>query len=74
MNTEMTISTDTNRGDKYPVSIPTDYDNRTNRTDLTCPTLTLYTDLSGRLRIGYYLLAFKKALKKRGRFLTFCLS
>ena len=60
MNTEMMMSTDTNRDDKYPVSnIPTDYHYSINRTDLTCRTLTLYTDFSGRLRIGYYSLALK---------------
>ena len=29
MNTEMTKNTSTNRDDKYPVSIPTDYNDRT---------------------------------------------
>ena len=46
MNTETTKNT--NRDDKYPVSIPTDYNDRTKRTDLTSPTLTLHTTPSGR--------------------------
>ena len=54
MNTEMTKNTSTNRDDKYPVSIPTDYNDRTKRTDLTSPTLTLHTTPSGRSRIGYW--------------------
>ena len=29
MNTEMTKNTNTNRDDKYPVSIPTDHNDRT---------------------------------------------
>ena len=64
MNTEMTKNTNTNRDDKYPVSIPTDYNDRT-KPDWpykpnTDPAYHPFRAFKNRL------LAFKKG----GRFLT----